>query len=228
MRTSVVLGMATMLLGAHMAVAADAPLKFLDRRDLSTPQDKPFKMEQTSEAVREKNKQVVLDFYKVISDKRQWTEENRKKYFHDDFIQHDPGEPDTSEAFFNFFRTMGAPGGAPGGGAGGPPPEGMGAPAAGMGSGPMGMVGETSFDSNNSPVNFMVAEGDIVVVARHRNWEWKGGPTPVFNGIFVDIWRLEDGKIKEQWCSASPDDAQVAKINQLMKEGKFPKRKEWD
>jgi hypothetical protein len=40
------------------------------------------------------------NLYKIISDKRQWTDENRKKYFADDFIQHDPAEPNTSAAFF--------------------------------------------------------------------------------------------------------------------------------
>ncbi len=215
------------LLSANVLMAADAPLSFLERRDMSTPQDKPFKMTQTSEAVREKNKQVVLDFYKIISDKRQWTDENRKKYFADDFIQHDPAEPNTSAAFFEYFRTMGPPAGAAGMGA--PDAPGMaGGDAAGMGGGPMKMVGESSDDSNGSPVNWMVAEGDIVMVARHRNWEWKDGPTPVFNGVWVDIWRLENGKIKEQWCSATPSDANVPKIKQSLKDGKFPKNKNWD
>lgn len=226
MKTTLLVAMSS-LLAVNMACAADAPLTFLERKNMSTPQSTPFKMAQTPEAVRDKNKQVVLDFYKVISDKRQWTDENRKKYFHDDFIQHDPAEPDTSEAFFNFFASnMGPPGGAaPGGMAAdmGATPAGM---AAGMGA--MRMVGVAAMDSNNSPVNWMVAEGDMVVVVRHRNWEWEGGPTPVFNGIFVDVWRLVDGKIKEQWCSATPADANLAKINSLLKEGKFPKRKEWD
>lgn len=202
--------------------AADAPLKFLERKNLSYPQDKPLPMPETSKDIREKNKQVVLDFYKVISDKRQWTDENRKKYFHDDFIQHDPAEPNTSEAFFNFFRNMGPPGGAP-------PTAGGAAPANAPPARPMmRMEGVVSMDSNNSPVNWMVAEGDIVVVVRHRNWKWEGGPTEVFNGIFVDIWRLEDGKIKEQWCSATPADANLNKIVAMMKEGKFPKNKNWD
>jgi predicted SnoaL-like aldol condensation-catalyzing enzyme len=232
MKLSVSIALA-MVLSAQASFAADAPLKFLERRNLSTPQEKPFAMPETPKDVRERNKQVVLDFYKVISDKRQWTDENRKKYFADDFIQHDPGEPNTSEAFFNFFRTMGPPGGQQGGA----PPQGMGdgmtagmggEPPEGMGSGPMGMVGTASFDSNNSPVNWMVAEGDIVMVARHRNYEWKDGPTPVYNGVFVDIWRLENGKIKEQWCSASPSDSDSNRIKELMKAGKFPKNKNWD
>lgn len=215
------------LLSANVLMAADAPLKFLERRDMSTPQDKPFQMEETSKAVRDKNKQVVLDFYKIISDKRQWTDENRKKYFADDFIQHDPAEPNTSAAFFEFFRTMGPPAGAQGAAAAANAGMAGAPPAAGMG-GPMKMVGESSDDSNGSPVNWMVAEGDIVMVARHRNWEWKDGPTPVFNGVWVDIWRLENGKIKEQWCSATPLDANVPKINAAIKDGKFPKTKNWD
>jgi predicted SnoaL-like aldol condensation-catalyzing enzyme len=218
------------LFGAALTLAAEkAPLGFLERSNLSTPQDKPFVMPATSQAVRDKNKQVVLDFYKVISDKRQWTDDNRKKYFHDDFIQHDPAEPDTSEAFFSFFRSMGPPGGVPPAGAvpGGAPPAG--APPAGAPRGPMmRMPGVTSNDSNGSPVNWMVAEGDYVVVVRHRNWNWEGGPTASFNGIFVDVWHLVNGKIKEQWCSATPADANLNKINSMLKDGKFPKRKSWD
>lgn len=214
----------TITAGLTMAQAADAPLNFLERRNMSTPQDRPLPMPETSKAVRERNKQVVLDFYKIISDQRQWTDENRKKYFADDFIQHDPAEPNTSEAFFNFFRNMGPPGG------GAPPAAGAAAPAAGAAPqrGPMRMEGVTSSDSIGSPVNWMVAEGDIVVVLRHRNWKWEGGPTPVFNGIFVDAWRLENGKIKEQWCSATPADANLNKIFAMMKENKFPKSKAWD
>ncbi|MFT3905907.1 MAG: hypothetical protein QM718_06355 [Steroidobacteraceae bacterium] len=217
---ALVLGVA--LLGGHAVVASaasEAELKFLERKNLDTPQSRPFKMKQTSEAVREKNKQVVLDFYKIISDKRQWTPENAKKYFWPDFIQHDPAEPDTSDAFFEFFRQ-----------GFGPPPAAAGAdgkPAAQAGPPPgMKMVGTTSSDSNGSPVNWMVAEGDIVVVVRHRNWEWKDGPEPVYNGIFVDVWRLVDGKIKEQWCSATPADASLPKIKDAIAKGKFPKTKE--
>jgi len=204
-------------LAAQTALAGDEPIGFLERKDLPYPQDVPFEMEQTPAEVRAQNKQVVLDFYKVISDKREWTEENRKKYFHDDFIQHDPAEPNTSEAFFDFFRSgMGM----------GPPPE-----QSGDGEAPrpmMRMAGVASMDSNNSPVNWMVAEGDIVVVLRHRNWDWENGPVPVFNGLWVDVWRLEDGKIKEQWCTATPSDANLTKINQMLSEGKFPKNENWD
>lgn len=227
MKSRIVKGMATgvaaavgaALLLAHVApasAATEAELKFLERKNLDTPQSKPFKMKQTSEAVREHNKQVVLDFYKVISDKRQWTEENARKYFWPDFIQHDPAEPDTSEAFFSFFRNgMGPPA----------PKPGEKAPERPAGGG-MKMVGNTSSDSNGSPVNWMVAEGDIVVVVRHRNWEWKDGPEPVYNGIFVDVWRLVDGKIKEQWCSATPADANLAHIKEFQAKGMFPKTKE--
>lgn len=203
---------------ACVALAADpATLGFLERKNLPYPQDKPLPMPQSTEAVREHNKQVVLDFYKVISDKRAWTDENRKKYFQDDFIQHDPAEPNTSEAFFNFFRNMM------------PPP----APSASSGATTapprqMRMPGFASADSNGSPVNWMVAEGDIVVVVRHRNWDWTGGPTPVYSGIFVDVWRLRDGKIAEQWCSATPADANLNKIFEMMKANKFPKGKDWD
>jgi predicted SnoaL-like aldol condensation-catalyzing enzyme len=233
----------SVLLVSYLALAADsAPLGFLQRKPLPYPQDRPLPMPQTPLEVRERNKQVVLDFYKIISDQRQWTEENRRKYFQDDFIQHDPAEPNTSEAFFNFFRAMMPPpappadasaggasaGGASAGGASAGGASAGGATAAARPPGPMRMPGVTSADVNGSPVNWMVAEGDIVVVVRHRNWDWPGGPTPVYNGIFVDIWRLQDGKIKEQWCTATPADANLNRIFALMKQGKFPKNKDWD
>ena len=222
-RTVSLLGCAVLASFAVVASAASqSELGFLERKNLDHPQSTPFKMKQTSAAVREHNKQVVLDFYKVISDKKQWTDENAKKYFWPDFIQHDPAEPNTSADFFAFFRNMGPPAGAaPGGAAPG------GAPAGAMAMrGPPKMVGNTSSDSNGSAVNWMVAEGDIVVVLRHRNWEWKDGPEPVYNGIFVDVWRLVDGKIKEQWCSATPSDANLAHIREFQAKGMFPKTKE--
>jgi predicted SnoaL-like aldol condensation-catalyzing enzyme len=230
MRSRLLITVATMFCTGAAVAADQMPLSFLERKNMTTPQDRPLAMPASSAAVREKNKQVVLDFYKIISDKRQWTDANRKKYFHEDFVQHDPAEPNTSESFFNFFRSMGPPGGAPGGA----PPDAAAAPAgappvaATRPRRPMRMPGVSSSDSNGSPVNWMVAEGDIVVVVRHRNWDWQGGPTEVFNGIFVDIWKLQDGKIKEQWCSATPADANLNKIFSMLKEGKFPKGKNWD
>ncbi len=84
------------------ATAEEASLQFLERRNLDHPQSTPLPMPQSSRKVRERNKQVVLDFYKIISDQRQWTSENARKYFWPDFIQHDPTEPDTANALFAF------------------------------------------------------------------------------------------------------------------------------
>lgn len=84
------------------ASAEEASLQFLERRNLDHPQSTPLPMPQSSRKVRERNKQVVLDFYKIISDQRQWTSENARKYFWPDFIQHDPTEPDTANALFAF------------------------------------------------------------------------------------------------------------------------------
>ena len=200
------------------ATAADADLKFLERRNLDHPQSTPLPMPQSSWQVREHNKQVVLDFYKIISDKRLWTPENARKYFWPDFIQHDPAEPDTSNAFFAFFNTMRPPQSAPGDTSTGSPPP--------PPPGPRKQPGNYAVDSNGSPINWMVAEGDIVVVARHRNWDWKDGPVPVYDGVFVDIWRVVDGKLKEQWCTATPADANLAHIREFIDKGMFPKTKE--
>jgi predicted SnoaL-like aldol condensation-catalyzing enzyme len=211
-------GVAALVLASALTqalAAEDADLKFLERRNLDHPQSTPLPMPQSSWEVREHNKQVVLDFYKIISDKRQWTTENARKYFWPDFIQHDPADPDTSSAFFAFFNTMRPPSSAADAAAGGSPPP-----------GPRKQPGNYSVDSNGSPLNWMVAEGDIVVVARHRNWDWKDGPAPVYEGVFVDIWRVVDGKLKEQWCTATPADANLAHIREFLDKGLFPKTKE--
>ena len=204
-------GAAALLLVTAAPVRADDTLGFLERKNMTTPQSTPLPLPYTSDEVREHNKQVVLDFYKVISDHRAWTAANRDKYFAPDFVQHDPAEPSTSAAFFNFFSTPM-----------GPPPGGGAAPARRR----MMMPGKTAEDSNGSPINWEVAEGDIVVVVRHRNWAWPGGPEPVYQGIFVDVWRLKDGKITDQWCSCTPADANLTKIFAMKKIGEFPKTPE--
>jgi len=213
MKSILLAGAAALLLAITATASADDTLGFLERKNMTTPQSTPLPVAQTSDAVRAHNKQVVLDFYKVISDHRAWTAANRDKYFAPDFVQHDPAEPSTSAAFFNFFST---PMGPPGGGPGGAPPRRR----------QMMMLGKAAVDSNGSPVNWEIAEGDMVVVVRHRNWAWPGGPEPVYNGIFVDIWRLKDGKITDQWCSCTPADANLTKIFAMKKIGEFPKTPE--
>ena len=210
MKSMILAGAAALLLVAAAPTRADDTLGFLQRKNMTTPQSTPLPMPQTSDAEREHNKQVVLDFYKVISDHRAWTAANRDKYFDPNFVQHDPAEPSTSAAFFNFFSTPM-----------GPPPGPGGQPRRRM-----MMVGTTANDSKGSPVNWEVAEGDIVVVVRHRNWAWPGGPEPVYNGIFVDVWRLKNGKITDQWCSCTPADANLTKIFAMKKIGEFPKMPE--
>ena len=208
MKPILLAGAAVLLLTATAAARADDTLGFLQRKNMTTPQSTPLPMPVTSPAEQQRNKQVVLDFYKVISDHRAWTAANRDKYFAPDFRQHDPAEPDTSKAFFDYFNQMMPPA------AGGKPrPR-------------MMMVGTTANDSNGSPVNWMVAEGNAVVVIRHRNWPWPNGPQPVYNGIFVDVWLLKDGKITDQWCSCTPADANLPHIFAAMKAGDFPKTPE--
>lgn len=210
MKSILAAGAALLLVTAVAPSRGDDQLGFLERKNMDTPQSTPLPMQETSPEVMERNKQVVLDFYKVISDHRAWTAANRDKYFDPNFVQHDPAEPSTSKAFFDFFASgFGPPKGAK--------PGAMRRPM---------MLGKTSNDSNGSPVNWEVAEGDIVVVIRHRNWPWPGGPQPVYQGIFVDVWRLKNFKITDQWCSCTPSDANLPKIFAAMKAGDFPKKPE--
>lgn len=196
--------------GARAAQSVPAPLS---NESLSYPQDRPLPLPKVSEAEREHNKQVVLDFYHKVGDTRAWTTENLEKYFDPDFIQHDAAEPSTAPAYAQFMAAITGVGSA--------------APAAGGASPPKGpgfkMPGKTPSDANGSPVQWLIADGDLVVAARRRNWDWPGGPEAVYEGVFVDIWRLKDGKITEQWCSCTPDDAHLKLIAEAKTKGFWKK-----
>ena len=150
----------------------------------------------------EQNKELVLRFYAgdraVLADK---------------FIQHDPAEPSSRVAWSEFLggkldaKEMAA----------------MAARRPHLG-GPMG-YGVTPVDADGKPINYLIAEGDMVVAIRFRWWAWPNGPVPIYKGTFVDIWRIKDGKLAEQWCSSTPDDAQLPRIEAAMRDGRWVKYK---
>jgi predicted SnoaL-like aldol condensation-catalyzing enzyme len=142
----------------------------------------------------EKNKRLVLRFYG-----------GDRSVLADDFIQHDPGEPSTRVAWTEFMKHR---------------MEGKG-PRPSVGGKPG--YGDTARDSRGKPVNSMIAEGDIVVAVRQRDWDWSGGPEPVFKGIFVDIWRVQNDKLAEQWCSCTPSDAAIDLIQRAKDQGYWKK-----
>jgi predicted SnoaL-like aldol condensation-catalyzing enzyme len=152
---------------------------------------------------------VVLDFYHKVGDTRDWSEQSLLKYFDANFIQHDPSEPSTAKAYAQFM-----------GGLVPRTPAGNGQPRTG---GAYPMPGSTPKDANNSPVEWLFADGDIVVAVRRRNWDWPGGPESVFNGIFVDVWRVQHAKITEQWCSCTLADARLKHIAEAKAAGYWKK-----
>lgn len=146
----------------------------------------------------EKNKELVLRFYAGDRD-----------VLADNFIQHDPAEPSTRQGWSNFMKyRMGAKDTAYG-------------PTLG---GKMG-YGTTPEDADGKDINYLVAEGDMVVAIRFRWFPWPNGPEPIYKGIFVDVWRVKDGKLAEQWCSATPGDASMSAINRAKQNGDWVKFK---
>ncbi len=149
----------------------------------------------------EKNKELALRFYAGDTD-----------VLADQFIQHDPAEPSTKKAWKQFFqyrmRTH----------------DTVYKPTVG---GKMG-YGDTPVDADGKDINYLVAEGDIVVAIRFRWYPWPNGPEPVYKGLFIDVWRVKDGKLAEQWCSSTPNDATADGIRLAQKEGKWFKYKNFN
>ena len=146
----------------------------------------------------EKNKELVLRFYA-----------GDMSAIADNFIQHDPAEPSTRAAWVGFFAYRGRT------------HDSVYKPNVG---GPTG-YGLTPQDGDGKDINYLVAEGDIVVAIRFRWYPWPNGPEPVYKGTFIDVWRVKDGKLAEQWCSATPNDATADGIALAKKEGKWFKYK---
>ncbi|MGC3980230.1 MAG: hypothetical protein QM808_03135 [Steroidobacteraceae bacterium] len=173
---------------------------FLAYKDLSCPQTGGFPLPKASAEQLEKNKELVIRFY-----------QGDRSVIADNLIQHDPGEPSTRKAWEEFFSYR-----MKGNAASNTKKPELG--------GPMG-YGVTPVDSTGSPVNYLIAEGDMVVALRFRWWEWPGGPEPIFKGVFADIWRVKDGKLAEQWCTCTPEDTSPAGTEMAKKDGKWIKFK---
>ena len=173
---------------------------FLAYHNLSCPQTGGMPLPAATAAQLEKNKELVLRFY-----------QGDRSVIADNLIQHDPAEPSTRKAWEEFFGYR------------------MKANQANHTSrpnlgGPMG-YGVTPVDGNNQDINYLIAEGDIVIALRFRWWDWPGGPEPVYKGVFADIWRIKDGKLAEQWCTGTPEDATATGIEMAKRDGKWVKFK---
>lgn len=171
---------------------------FLAYHDLSCAQTGGLPLPKTTDAQREHNKELVLRFY-----------QGDMSVLADQFIQHDPAEPSTKAAWNKFFSYRMRAGGST------KKPE--------LG-GPMG-YGKVPVDQGGSPVEYLVAEGDIVVAMRFRWWPWEDGPEPIYKGLFVDVWRVDHDQLVEQWCTATPADASPRGIDMAKQEGSWVKFK---
>ena len=183
----------TLLAGLALAQSTPptAPSQVIPQQAFPYPQTTPIPITpEVPRATRERNKQLVLDFYHNVPDKRDWSWQNASKYFAEDFIQHDPKEPSGGKAYAAFMaaatkRRMMRPGGAAANG---------------------GPQIPRIVDANHSPIETLFAEGEYVIVVRKVNMPWPGGPQPIYGGYFADIWRVHHGKIVEQWCTCKDTD----------------------
>lgn len=171
---------------------------FLAYHDLPCAQSGGLPLPGANSALLEHNKELVLRFY-----------QGDTSVIADQFIQHDPAEPSTRTAWLKFFqyrmRTAGS----------------QKKPDLG---GPMG-YGKVPVDASGSPVEYLVAEGDMVIAMRFRWWPWENGPEPIYKGLFVDVWRVSHDQLVEQWCSATPEDATASGIALAKQEGAWVKFK---
>jgi len=197
------LGLAIGLLAPLAGRAAEPAPWELDR---SYAQTSPIPVPAVPEAERLHNEQVVIDFYYKVAHVKDWSEANLLKYFDANFVQHDPSEPSTVHDYAHFLGSMKRPVG----------PDGKPAKTTVM-------PGHHALDANGYPVNATFSDGPYVFVVRQRNWAWTGGPETVFNSVFVDIWRLKNGKITDQWCSCTPADANLPHIAEAKAAGLWTK-----
>lgn len=191
MKKIIALGWVPTLLGG-LALAQStptAPRRVIPRHSFPYAQTTPIPIRpQVPRATRERNEQLVLDFYHNVADKRDWSWKNVSKYLAADFIQHDPKEPSGGNAYAAFMAEATRR-------------HAM-RPAAAAGGAKIPRV----VDANNSPLETLFADGEYVIVVRRIDMPWPDGPLPVYGGYFVDIWRVHDGRMVEQWCSCRDTD----------------------
>lgn len=53
-------------------------------------------------------------------------------------------------------------------------------------------------------IKWVLADGDLVVLAFDKTDPWPGGPQPTYTHPSVDVFRVVDGKIAEMWYSGWP------------------------
>lgn len=153
----------------------------MDGNSLSTPQDQPVPLPNVSDAERERNKQLVLDFFHNVGDVNDWSDQNVDKYIAPDFINHSRVEPSTARAYAAFMRKL----------------------MAGVIRKPR-QADRTSLplDSKGRPIQYLFADGDIVVNIRDLNWPMDDGS--LYRTYMGDVFRIKGDRIAEMWCVCAP------------------------
>lgn len=152
---------------------------------VSYRQDSPPEPAAITQQQREANVRLVFSYYRRGGD---WSDKTMLTMLSPNFIQHDVCEPSTEQAYAKMFRDQLASGGMPESKNAEPQSQGM------------------KDSAGHGLIRSIVADGDLVVVIRDLNRRWPGGPVPWMKTTFVDIWRVQNGKMTEQWASTVPGD----------------------
>jgi len=145
-------------------------------------QDSPPQPPPISQETRDANIDLVFSYYRRGGD---WSDETLSKIMAPDFIQHDVCEPSGRYEYGQIFRDLFEEQG---------------------GFTPDQNSKGWKDSAGQGLIRAMVADGDLVVVIRDISRRWPDGPTEWFTSTFVDIWRVQNGKISEQWASIFPGD----------------------
>lgn len=116
----------------------------------------------------------------------------------DGYVEHDPGEPSTRIGWTTFIHNK--------------------HPGASLLHHPK-QPGFIPSDATGRGLDSMIAEGDIVVVVAKINYKWPGGPTPLYQSIMVNVWRVQDGKLAEHWVTTRAGDDPLALIQRAKEKG---------
>lgn len=176
--------LAVMFCGVAHAQADKSKFQGVTMRGVQTVPPEPA---QVSEATKQANIKVVWAYYQHGDD---YSDKTMLKLMSPNFIQHDPCEASTEAAYAAQFRRQIAT-------------RGMNTPPTKDEPLPVKTVHDSA---GHAYIREIVADGDIVVAMRDMWRPWPGGPRPYMKTTFVDVWRVRNGKILEEWPTIVPGD----------------------
>ncbi len=174
-----------LLMAASLFVAACGEAPGENEETTAVPAVATTALEQ--QALEEKNKAVVLEFFRDGI-----TPDERYELMHPDYIQHNPvfkkfGELNATKGREEFkllqqYRAQQPPAA--------PQPSIAGRPA-------------------NDPRYLVMAEGDVVTVIQKRYQPDPLNPGDFYESFWYDTWRVKDGKLYEHWDPATIDASNI-------------------